>query len=64
MKEMSKRLTYGEAHIVVKQSLCMIQGEWVTMKKPTHKPRMKRENALKYYSKKIKKIWEASICQV
>jgi len=49
--------TYGEAHIIVKMSLKMVQGVWVAEKKPNHKPRMSEKEAGKYYNKKLNKYW-------
>ena len=49
--------TYGEANIAVKASLKMVQGNWVAIQKPAHKPQMSKEDAGKYYNAKLNKYW-------
>jgi len=53
-----KPITYGEAYTAVKESLTMVKGDWITIEKPKHYPRMKKADAIIYYSKKFKKIWD------
>jgi len=50
--------TYGEAYIHVLTSDWIVrENRTVAVRLPQHKPKMKKEEALKYYSAKLKKIW-------
>ncbi len=52
---MIRNLTYGEAHTREKESLSLINGEWVQTVHIIKKPqRMSREDANKYYTNKIR----------
>lgn len=53
----TKPITYGEAYTAVKESLMMVKGDWITIKKPIHRDQMDKDSASKYYTKKLKKIW-------
>ena len=46
-------MSYGEAHTHLKNSIEMIQGEWVSSSIPKHRPKMKRSEAMRYYSDKL-----------
>jgi len=51
--------TYGEGYVARKLLLKMVDGEWTTQTIPHYliKPRMKKAEAIAYYSKKLDKIW-------
>lgn len=50
--------TYGEAYTFLKLSMRMVNGEWVTVKPPKHRPRMSRKDAAKYYNRKLNEYWK------
>lgn len=53
MKTWNPRMTYGEAHYIVKANIDLVNGDWVSVDLPNHKPRMSRDEAAEYYSNKI-----------
>lgn len=50
--------TYGEAYIMAKMAMQMVNGEWVAIQVPQHLPRMSKEQALQYYSEKFNTYWK------
>ncbi len=46
--------TYGEAMIIAKENISL-KEEFLTT--PEHLPRIKRDEALKYYNNKLKEFW-------
>jgi len=54
----SNIFTYGEAHFIFKDSMRLVNGLWESSKIPPHLPKMKREDAFKYYNLKFKKYWK------
>lgn len=48
--------TFGEAHILVKESLHLEDGSWKAIVLPYHKPQMNKADTLAYYTEKINRI--------
>lgn len=56
-----KVMTYGEAHIFVLLSNWVVKGNTtLSVPLPPHNPRMKEDEALKYYGSKLKLVFEDS----
>jgi len=53
------RYTHGEGYVARKLLMKMVDGEWTVQTIPCYliKPRMKKAEAIAYYSKKLDKIW-------
>jgi len=49
-------MTYGEAKYIAKKNYLIIYGIAI-LNMPPHKPRMKYEEACKYYNKKLFNYW-------
>ena len=54
MSSQTAKLTYGEAHIEYKNSLHLATGGELAGELPSHKKRMPRKEAAKYYTAKIR----------
>ena len=56
--------TYGECVEDEKRSICMINGRFVPTIRIKDKPvRLSRTEALRYYTKKLRKVWETIPCK-
>lgn len=57
--EAAKGRTYGECVMDEIMSICMIDGEFRTTLHIKEKPkRLSREEALEYYTQKLRTVWE------
>ncbi len=52
-------MTYGEYYYLIKYDMRLIDGAWVTTKpKVTVPTKMRKNEALVYYTNKLKKYWK------
>ncbi len=55
-------MTYGEYYYLIKYDMCLKNGVWVTNKpRVTIPPKMKRDDALIYYTAKFRKYFGTTI---
>ncbi len=51
-------MSYGEAYTHLKMNVKMVEGEWINIPVPKHKPKMSRAEATEYYSSKFARYWK------